>query len=118
MKKIILLFLLIMNLSFSLEILSIDPLNFGTVVAGDRQVSLKGIGVYVEGKSGRKVEIIVPKTFNLEGNTMTIKVKEKQIRLNDRGNGRFILDIDLRLESINKYETLTDNLIVKVKYVD
>ncbi len=118
MKKIILLLFLITSLSFSLEITSVDPLNFGVVVAGDRDVSLTNVGVYVEGKSGKRVEIVVPETYDLNGNSMSIKVREKIIRLNNRGTGKFKLDIKLDLNNIQEHKTIKDNLSVKVRYVD
>jgi hypothetical protein len=117
MKKIILLFLLVINISFALEITSIDPIDFGTIVIGEKQVSLKNVGVYVDGRSGKEVEIVVPETFTLDGNEIAIKVREKTIILDDDGIGKFILDLDLNLEKIEENETLTDNLSIKVKYV-
>ncbi|OQY41824.1 MAG: hypothetical protein B6227_03995 [Fusobacteriia bacterium 4572_74] len=118
MKKLILLFFVVVSFSFSLEISSVEPLNFGVVVMGDREVSLTDVGVYVEGKSGKKVEIIVPEIYDLDGNKMTIRPREKVIRLGDSGRGKFRLDIKLKLENIKEYKTLTDNLSIKIKYVD
>jgi hypothetical protein len=118
MKKIFLTFFLIMSMAFSLEISNIDPLNFGTVVAGDKSVSLSDVEVSVKGRSGKRVEIIVPETYYLEGNRMDIKVKEKIIRLDGNGHGKFKLDIKLNLDNIKEYRLLTDNLSIKVEYID
>jgi len=118
MKKIIFFLFLITTLSFSLEISSIDPLNFGTVVLGDRSVSLEGLSVYVEGKPGRKVEIIVPKDYNLEGNLMTIRVRNKIIVLDGNGRGEFRLNAKLTLKRISIDQKLNDKLSIKVRYVD
>lgn len=118
MKKIILLLFLITSLSFSLEISSVDPFNFGVVVEGDRDVSLTDVGVYVDGKSGRTVEIIVPETYDLSGNKMIIRPKRKRIKLDGNGRGKFRLDIKLELNNIRGHKTITDNLPVKVRYVN
>lgn len=118
MKKIILVFFLMVSFTFALEISSVDPLNFGVVVVGDREVSLTDVGVYVEGKSSKRVEIIVPETYDLDGNKMDIRVREKTIMLNERGTGKFRLDIKLKLDNIKEYKTLTDNLSIKVRYVN
>jgi len=118
MKKLILMFFLMVSFSFSLEISSVDPLNFGVVVAGDRGVSLTNVGVYVEGKAGKRVEIIVPETYDLDGNRMSIKVREKIIKLNGGGTGKFRMDIKLKLENTREYKTITDNLSIKVRYID
>ncbi|MEI6856991.1 hypothetical protein [Psychrilyobacter sp.] len=119
MKKIILLlFILMTNLSFSLEIISVDPLNFGIVVEGDKTVSLNGIGVYVDGKAGGIVEIIVPETYDLYGNRMTIRPKKKVVKLDGSGRGKFRLDVKLKLKNRQEHKTLTDNLSIKVRYVD
>ncbi|MCS5421066.1 MULTISPECIES: hypothetical protein [Psychrilyobacter] len=118
MKKLILMFFLVMSFSFSLEISSVDPFDFGVVVEGDRSVSLTDVGVYVEGKSGKMVEIIVPETYDLDGNKMTIRPREKMIKLDGNGNGKFRLDIKLELNNISAHETLTDNLSIVVRYLD
>ncbi|WP_028855390.1 hypothetical protein [Psychrilyobacter atlanticus] len=118
MKKLILIFFLMMSFTFALEISSVDPLNFGTVVEGDRSVSLTGVGVYIDGKSGGVVEIIVPEIYDFDGNKMTIRPKEKVIKLDGSGRGKFRLDIKLELNNIQGYKTLTDNLSIKVRYVN
>ena len=118
MKKIVILLFLVMNISFSLEISSVDPLDFGVVVVGDRNVSLEDVGVYVEGKPGRNVEIIVPEIYDLDGNKMRIRVRQKQVRLDGGGKGKFRLNIELKLDNIGEYKTITDNLSIKVRYVD
>jgi len=118
MKKLILLFFLVMNFAFALEISSVDTLNFGTVVEGDRSISLNNVGVYIDGKSGGVVEIIIPKIYDLHGNKMTIIPREKEIRLDGNGNGKFRLDIELELKKKQEYRTITDNLSIKVRYVD
>ncbi|UUV18785.1 hypothetical protein NRK67_16080 [Fusobacteria bacterium ZRK30] len=118
MKKLILLFFLVMSFTFSLEISSIDPLNFGTVVEGDRSVSLTDVGVYVEGKSGGVVEIIVPEAYDLDGNKMIIRPRRKEIKLDGNGRGKFRLDIKLELNNIQGRRTITDNLSVKVRYAN
>lgn len=117
MKKIILMFFLVISFSFSLEITDVDPFNFGVVVVGDKDVSLADVGVYVDGKSGRTVEIIVPKTYDLNGNKMTIRPKRKMIKLDGNGRGKFRLDIKLELSNIQAYKTITDNFPIKVRYV-
>jgi len=118
MKKIIFFLFLITTLSFSLEISSIDSLNFGTVVIGDRSVSIDNLGVYVEGKAGKKVEIIVPKNYDLEGNPITIKVRNKVIVLDGNGRGEFRLNVKLILKKVNIDQKLNDRLSIKVRYVD
>lgn len=118
MKKVILLLVLMTSFTFALEISSIDPLNFGVVVEGDRSVSLTDAGVYVEGKSGGVVEIIVPEIYDFEGNKMTIRPREKVIKLDGNGNGKFRLDIKLELNNIQGRKTIIDNLSVKVRYVN
>lgn len=118
MKKIILLFFMVVSFGFSLEISSVDPLNFGVVVEGDRSVSLADIGVYVDGKSGRVVEIIVPETYDLDGNKMTIRPVRREIKLDGTGRGKFKLDIKLELDNIRGRSTITDNLSLIVRYVD
>jgi len=118
MKKIIFFLFLITAFSFSLEISSIDQLNFGTVVLGDRSVSLNDVGVYVEGKAGRKVEIIFPKEYDLEGNKMTIKTRNRVIILDGNGRGEFRLNVKLMLNKINIDQKLVDKLSIKVRYVD
>lgn len=118
MKKIILLLFLITSFTFALEISSVDPLNFGVVVEGDRSVSLNDIGVYVDGKSGGVVEIIIPEVYDLDGNKMTIKPRDKVIKLDGNGRGKFRLDIKLKLNNIKGRKTITNNLSVKVRYVN
>lgn len=118
MKKIIFLFFLISSLIFALEISSVDPLNFGTVVEGDRSVSLTDTGIYIDGKPGKNVEIIIPEIYDLDGNKMTIRPREKVIKLDGNGRGKFRLDIKLELNNIQGYKTITDNLSVKVRYVN
>lgn len=118
MKKVILLLFLITSFTFALEISGIDPLNFGVVVEGDKSVSLSDVGVYVEGKSGKRVEIVVPEIYDLDGNKMIIRPREKIIRLNGNGSGKFRLDIKLELNNIKGRKTITDNLSVKVRYVN
>lgn len=118
MKKLILMFFLVMSLSFSLEISSVDPLNFGVVVEGDRSVSLTDVGVYADGKPGERVEIIVPETYDLDGNKMTIRPREKVIKLDGSGRGKFRLDIKLELKNRQEYKTITDNLSIKIRYLD
>ena len=118
MKKLILIFFLVVSFGFSLEITSIDPLNFGVVVEGDRSVSLSDAGVYVEGKPGKRVEIIVPEIYDLDGNKMTIRSREKVIKLDGSGRGKFRLDIRLELNNTKEHKTITDNLSIKVRYVD
>lgn len=118
MKKIILVFFLMISFTFALEISSVDPLNFGTVVEGDRSVSLTGVGVYVDGKSGGVVEIIMPEIYDLDGNKMTIRPREKVIKLDGNGRGKFRLDIKLELNNIKGRKTITNNLSVKVRYVN
>ena len=117
MKKLILLFMLLSSLTFALEITSIDPLDFGVVVTGDRSVTLKNVGVYIDGSSGKRVEIIVPSTFKIDGNTMTIRPRQQVIILDENGYGEFRLDMVLNLTNINEYKTLTDNLTIKVRYI-
>jgi len=116
MKKLILLLFLITSLSFSLEITSVDPLNFGVVVEGDRNVSLTNVGVYVDGKAGKTVEIVVPDNYDLSGNKMIIKTRKKTIKLDGNGRGKFRLDIKLELNNIQGRKNITDNLSVKVRY--
>lgn len=116
MKKIILMFFLIVTFSFSLEISSVDPLNFGVVVAGDKSVSLSNVGVYIKGSPGKHVMIIVPKNYDLDGNKMTIIPREEKIILDGSGSGKFRLDIKLNLNNTIEYRVLTDNLPIKVKY--
>lgn len=118
MKKLILMFFLVMSFSFSLEITNVDPLNFGVVVVGDKDVSLTNVGVYVDGKSGRTVEIIVPETYDLNGNKMTIRPKRKIVKLDGNGRGKFRLDIKLELNNIRGSNTITNNLPIKVRYVN
>jgi len=118
MKKLVLLFFLLINITFSLEVQSIDPLDFGAVVAGDRSVSLSGVGVYVKGNPGRSVEIEVPERYEIDGNEMRIKVERKKIILDNGGRGRFRLNVDLRLENTREYRRLTDKFSVKVRYTD
>ena len=118
MKKIIFFLFFITTLSFSLEISSIDPLNFGTVVLGDRSVTLNDVGVYVEGKAGRKVEIILPEDYNLEGNPVIVKVRNKVLVLDGNGRGEFRLNVKLMLKKINIDQKLNDKLSIKVRYVD
>jgi len=118
MKKLILIFFLVMSVSFSLEITDIDSLDFGVVVAGDKNVSLTNVGVYIEGNPGKEVEIIIPETYDLKGNSMSIRMRENKIILNGEGRGKFRLDIKLKLNNISGNETLTDNLSIKVKYTD
>jgi|ASRL01.1.fsa_nt_gi hypothetical protein len=118
MKKIILLLFLITSLSFSLEITSIDPIDFGEVVEGDKKASLTDTGVYVHGKPGKDIEIIVAEIYDLDGNKMTTKPREKIVKLDDNGNGKFVLDIEVELKNNQEYKTITDNMLIKVKYVD
>jgi len=118
MKKLILMFFLLISVSFSLEITSVDPLDFGIVVEGDRDVSLTDVGVYVDGRSGRNVEIIVPETYDLSGNKMIIRPKRKIIKLDGNGRGKFRLDIKLELNNIQAYKTITDNFPIKVRYIN
>ena len=118
MKKMILVFFLVFSFAFSLEISSVDSLNFGIVVEGDRSVSLSDAGVYVEGKSGGVVEIIVPEIYDLDGNKITIRPREKVIKLDGNGRGKFRLDMKLELNNIQGYKTLTDDLSIKIRYVD
>lgn len=118
MKKIIMLFILTVTTVFSLEIQSIDPLDFGEVVSGDRSVRLSGVGVYVKGDPNRKVRIDVPRKYEVEGNEMIIEVGKRVIVLDSGGRGRFKLNVDLKLRDTRKYETITDRLNVKVSYVD
>ena len=117
MKKLVLLFMLFGSLTFALEITSIDPLDFGTVVAGDRSVSIRNSGIYVEGSPGKQVEIIIPETYKLNGNTIIIRPKERIITLDENGEGVFRLDLTLNLSNIEEYETLTNNLTIKVRYI-
>ena len=118
MKKIIMIFVLTITTAFSLEIQSIDPLDFGEVVAGDRRVSLRGVKVYVEGEPNRSVKIEVPNRYELDGNEMMIAVKRREIKLDNGGRGKFELNVDLKLQNTREYETLTDRLYVKVSYSD
>ncbi|MCK5779570.1 MAG: hypothetical protein KAH04_01015 [Psychrilyobacter sp.] len=118
MKKIIFLFLLLSSLTFSLKITSIDPINFGVVVEGDKGTAVKGINIAIQGSKGKVVEIIIPEEYDLDGNTMVITVEKKTIILDDKGLGIFSLDIDLKLTNITSYQTLVDKLDVKVKYLD
>jgi len=117
MKKIILLFMLFGSLTFALEITSIDPLDFGVVVSGDRSVEIRNSGVYVEGKSGRRVKIIIPQIYKLGGNTMVIRPREEVIILDENGEGKFRLDITLNLTNTREYKTLRNDLTIKVEYV-
>lgn len=118
MKKIILLLFLITSLSFSLEITGVDPLDFGIVIEGDKSVSLTDAGVYVDGRPGKSVEIIIPETYDLDGNKMIIKPREKVIKLDDSGKGKFSLDIRLELKNKQEYKTIVDNLFIKVRYMN
>ena len=88
------------------------------VVEGDRSVSLSGVGVYVKGDPGRNVEIDVPEIYELDGNKMRIRPDRRKIRLDNRGRGRFKLNVDLKLENTRAYRRMTDKLSVKVRYVD
>ncbi|MCK5780497.1 MAG: hypothetical protein KAH04_05720 [Psychrilyobacter sp.] len=117
MKKIFLLFFMIISTAFSLEITSIDPLNFNPAVQGDKEAYLTDIGVYVKGEPGKRVEIIVPEIFITKGNKMEIEVKEKSVLLDSDGNGKFKMDVKLHVEKIEVYKTLTDKLSIRVKYL-
>ncbi|MGB6127134.1 MAG: hypothetical protein WBG30_00135 [Psychrilyobacter sp.] len=118
MKKLIFLFFIMVSISFALEISNIDPLDFGVVVEGDKGVLLTNVGVYVDGKSGKNVEIVVPEIYDLSGNKMIIKVREKKIRLDESGKGKFRLDVKLELNNTKGGKSLKENLYVKVLYVD
>jgi hypothetical protein len=106
------------SLSFSLEITGVDSINFGIVVEGDKNVSLTDTGVYVDGRAGKNVEIIVAEIYDLDGNKMITKPREKRVKLDDSGKGKFILDIKLVLKNKQEYKTIIDNLFIKVRYVD
>lgn len=118
MKKLILFMFLITNFIYGLEISSVDSLDFGVIIIGEKSTSMSDVGIYVEGKSGGTVEIIVPKTYSLDGNKMTIKPRKKIIKLDSKGKGEFKLDIKLELKNKQEYKTITDNLSIKVRYID
>ena len=56
--------------------------------------------------------------YDFDGNKMIIRPKEKVIKLDGNGRGKFRLNIKLELNNIQGYKTLTDNLSIKVRYVD
>jgi len=118
MKKIFLLFILLSSLTFSLKVTNTDPIDFGVVVEGDKGASVKNVKIAVKGSKGKVVEIIVPEKYDLDGNTMTINVENKSITLDENGLGAFNLNVDLKLTNISSYQTLVDELSVKIKYLD
>ena len=118
MKKLMIVWFLLGTLAFSLEILSIDPINFGVVVEGDKSVSLSDVGIYVDGRAGKDVELVIPDSFDIDGNNMKVKVREKIIKLDGNGRGRFRIDLKLDLDNVHRYDTITDKLSIKVRYLD
>ncbi len=54
MKKVFVLFLLLVNISFSLKVISVEPIDFGSVIKGENS-KLEGVKIEVRGSSGKKV---------------------------------------------------------------
>ncbi len=115
MKKVFVLFLLLVNISFSLKVISVEPIDFGSVIKGENS-KLEGVKIEVRGSSGKKVKIDVPKKYVLDGNIMEISAKEDTIYLGKDGKGSFELDIELEVKETEDYKTLTDSIDIKVLY--
>lgn len=121
MKRLILLiFIILIQGSYSLEISKIIPVN-NIRLMNKQRIYLPGASeVWVKGKPGREVEMTINGELSA-GNKRSrinfdkIHLKDKKVTLDRRGNGRFIVSIRVTGEGSGRIE---GGIPIEVNYVN